>query len=288
MKKGLLVCVAVLVSIAGRAYSMTPTEPRDQSGGSEEQKLDGPAFWGTTLVNLPTTETLDKGDFLFRISHRFLPPVSSGSDSFAGLDGPAYILFSMGYGITDNLTVTAGRSNLHQEWELRADYAVLDQAKTPAFPLSFTLHAGGSYVSEEQPPDVEWSGTFRVSVFASLSRRINDRLSLLAVPAYSSNTNFWDPSSDGTFGLGLGGRVVVFDEISLIGEWVPVLSGYEEVVDGWGLGIEKYTGGHVFQIFVTGAYGLMAPQYLVGGDLGGPDTDFGDKLRFGFNIYRTI
>ena len=288
MKKGLLACIFILVSIAGRAYSLTLAETGDQLGGIDEQKFDRPAFWGTTLVNLPTTETPDKGDFLFRISHRFLPPLSSGSDSFAGLDGPAYILLSMGYGITDNLTVTAGRSNLHQEWELRADYAVLDRARTPASPLSCTLHAGGSYVTEEQPPNAEWSGRFRWSALVSLSRQINDRLSLLAVPAYSSNTNFWTPASEGTFGLGVGGRVVVFDEISFIGEWIPVLSGYEEVADGWGLGIEKNTGGHVFQIIVTGSYGLMASQYLVGGDLGGSGADVGDRLRFGFNIYRTL
>lgn len=288
MKKGLLVCVILLVSVAGSAHSLTPTEPRDRSGGIDERKFDNPAFFGTTLVNLPTTRTLEKGDFLFRISHRFLPPVSSGADSFAGLDGPAYILLGLGYGITDKLTVTAGRSNLHQEWELRAAYAVLDQARTPASPLSCTLHAGGSYVTEEQPPDAEWSGRLRLSALASLSSQINDRLSLLAVPAYSSNTNFWTPASEGTFSLGLGGRVVVYDEVSLIGEWVPVLSGYEEVADGWGLGIEMNTGGHVFQLFVTGCYGLMASQYLVGSDLGGTDADFGDKLRFGFNIFRTI
>lgn len=48
------------------------------------------------------------------------------------------------------------------------------------------------------------------------------------------------------------------------------------------------TGGHVFRIFVTGSYGFMASQYLVGSDLGGSEADFGDRLRFGFNICRTL
>ena len=288
MRNRLLLCVLVLVSIAGRVYSLTLTEARDPSGRAGGQGFDRPAFWGTTLVNLPTTQTLDKGDFLLRISHRFLPPVSNGRASFAGLDGPAYILLSLGYGITDNLMVTLGRSNLYQEWELRVGCAVLDQSRTPASPISCTVHVGGNLITEKQSPGADWSGRFRLSALASLSHQINGRLSLLAVPAFSSNTNFWNPSSEGTFSLGLGGRILVHDDISLIGEWVPVLAGYKDVVDGWGLGVEKKIGGHVFQVFVADCYGLTASQYLTGGDLGGPDTGFGDKLRFGFNIFRTM
>jgi len=288
MGNRLLVCLLVLVSFAGGASSSTLTDAGDQSGRIQEQKFERPAFWGTTIVNLPTTRTLDKGDFLLKISHRFLPPVSNGRATFAGLDGPAFILLSMGYGITDNLMVTVGRSNLYQEWELLADYAVLDQAKTPGSPLSCTLHAGGNIVTEKQPRGTNWSGRFRFSALASLSRQINERVSLLAVPGFSSNTNFWDPSSEGTFSLGLGGRIQAFDEISLIGEWVPVLAGYNDIADGWGLGVEKKIGGHVFQAFITDCFGLTASQYLVGGDLGGPGASFADKLRFGFNIYRTI
>jgi|WetSurMetagenome_2_1015567.scaffolds.fasta_scaffold17015_4 hypothetical protein len=288
MKNGLLLCVLVLASMAGKVHPSTPADARDRSDRIEGRGFERPAFWGTTLVNLPTTRTLDRGNFLLRISHRFLPPVSSGRASFAGLDGPAYILLSLGYGITDNLMARIGRSNLNQEWELGADYAVLDQARTPASPLSCTLHAGGDLVTEKRPPGAGWSGRFRLSALASLSRQINGRLSLLAVPAYSSNTDFRNPSSEGTFSLGLGGRIVVYDDISLIGEWVPVLAGYKDVVDGWGLGIEKKIGGHVFQVFATDCYGLMASQYLTGGDLGGHDTGFGDKLRFGFNIFRTM
>jgi len=263
----------------------SPTVPGEGAGQAAKPKgVSKPAFWGTRLVNLPTTTTLGKGEFLFRISHRFQPPVSNGWDSFFGFDGPAFILFSFGYGITDNLMVTVGRSKLYQEWEFNADWAVLEQGKKSSLPFSATLHAGGSLVSQDEPRGAEWSGRFRFNALLSLAYQLNDRLSFLLVPAYASNTNFWEPSSEGTFALGIGGRFMVFDDISLIAEWVPRLAGYKDTCDGWGLGVEKKIGGHVFQFFITDSIGLTASQYLPGGDLKLKDRDF----RIGFNIFRTF
>jgi len=65
---------------------------------------------------------------------------------------------------------------------------------------------------------------------------------------------------------------------------VPRLAGYKDSYSGWGLGIEKKIGGHVFQFFVTDSIGLTASQYLPGGDLKLGDGDF----RIGFNIFRTF
>jgi hypothetical protein len=258
-----------------------------REGADQAAKSKGfskPAFWGTRLVNLPTTTTLGKGEFLFRISHRFQPPVSAGWDSLYGFDGPAFILFSFGYGIADNLMVTMGRSKLYQEWELYADWVVAEQGKTKSLPFSATLHVGGNLVSQDEPKGAKWSGRFRFAALLSLAYQLNDRLSFLLVPAFTSNANFWEPSSKGTFALGIGGRFMVFDDISLIAEWVPRLAGYKDSYSGWGLGIEKKIGGHVFQFFVTDSIGLTASQYLPGGDLKLGDGDF----RIGFNIFRTF
>jgi len=263
----------------------SPPGPGEGAGQAAMSKgVSKPAFWGTRLVNLPTTTTLGKGDFLFRISHRFQPPVSAGWDSFFGFDGPAFILFSFGYGITDNLMVTVGRSKLYQEWEFNADWAAFEQGEKSSLPFSVTLHAGGSIVSQKEPQGAEWSGRFRFNALLSLAYQLNDRLSFLLVPAFTSNANFWEPSSEGTFAIGIGGRFMVFDDISLIAEWVPRLAGYKDLYSGWGLGVEKKIGGHVFQVFVTDSIGLIASQYLPGGDLKLGDGDF----RIGFNIFRTF
>jgi len=268
----------------GPALSASP-DPGEGAGQAAKPKaLSKPAFWGTTLVNLPTTTTLSKGEFLFRISHRFEPPMSSGWDSFYGLDGPAYIFFGFGYGITDKLMVNVGRSRLYQEWEFSTDWALVEQGKKSSLPFSATLHAGGSLVSQDEPQDADWSGTFRLNALLSLSYQLNDRFSFLLVPAFSSNTNFWEPDSEGTFALGIGGRFMVIDDLSLIAEWVPPLAGYADEHSGWGFGIEKKIGGHVFQLFVTDSIGIIASQYLAGGDLRLGDGDF----RLGFNIFRSF
>ena len=268
----------------GPALSSATETGKDSGQASKPKSPSGPAFWGTRLVNLPTTTTLSKGEFLFRVSHRFQPPVSSGWDSFYGFDGPAYILLSFGYGITDNLMVTVGRSKLYQEWDFGAGWAILEQGKKSALPFSVTLHAGGSLVSMDKPRDADWSGRFRLNALLCFSHQLNDRLSFLLVPAFSSNTNFWQPDSEGTFALGIGGRCRVIDDISLIAEWVPALAGYKDKYGSWGLGLEKKIGGHVFQFFVTDSIGLLASQYLAGGDLRLGDGDF----RVGFNIFRSF
>jgi hypothetical protein len=264
------------------ASSPPPRESSDQA--PKPRSFTKPAFWGTRLINLPTTATLSRGEFLFRVSHRFQPAISSGWDSLFGLDGPAFILFGFGYGITDSLMVTVGRSRLNQEWEFNADWAFLEQAARNSLPFSATLHAAGSLVSQDEPVGAQWSGRFRLSALVSVSYQLNDRLSFLLVPAFSSNTNFWESDSEGTFALGMGGRFMVFDDFSLIAEWVPALAGYKDLYSGWGLGVEKKIGGHVFQFFVTDSIGLIAAQYLPGGDLRLGDGDF----RIGFNIFRTF
>ena len=271
-----------------RGPSMPPAAASLESAGqavrSRTIPFAKPAFWATRLVNLPTTTTLGKGEFLVRISHRFQPPVSDGWDSWFGLDGQAFTLYSFGFGITDSLTVTVGRSKLFQEWELGADWSLVEQGKKSSLPFSATVHLGGSLVTLDKPQDADWSGRFRLSALLSLAYQLNDRFSFLLVPAYSTNTDFWEPSSDGTFSLGLGGRFMVFSDLSLIAEWVPRLAGYKDFYSGWGFGLEKKIGGHVFQVFATDSIGLMAAQYLPGGDLRLRGGDF----RLGFNIFRTF
>jgi len=259
-------------------------KPQGRAPGSARPGFSKPAFWGTRLVNLPTTTTLEEGEFLFRVSHRFLPPVSEGWDAFYGLDGPAYILLSFGYGVTDNLMLTLGRSRLYQEWEVYANWLIFDETKNSSLPVAAALQVGGSLAGQDEPAGAEWSGRFRLNALLSLSYQLSDHFSVLVVPAFSSNTNFWETESEGTFALGFGGRFMFLPDFSLLAEWIPVLAGYDDISNGWSLGVEKKIGGHVFQFFVTNSIGICAAQFLPGGDLRLEDGDF----RVGFNIFRTF
>jgi hypothetical protein len=254
-----------------------PVPPAEVKPGSK-RPFDTPAFWGTKLLNLPTTTTPDKGDFLIRISHRFSDRVEEGLDDFFGMDSYANILLSVGYGITNNLAVTVGRARSYKEYELSADWLVAEQGRTSGLPFSATLHGGVSLVTESSPDEA------KLFIEASLARQITRRFSVMVVPAFVTNADHFDANPRDTFSLGVGARYMVFEGLSIIAEWVPALAGYKEIESGWGLGIEKKIGRHVFQFFFNNALGLTPAQYLPGGDLRLGDVDF----RIGFNIFRTF
>ncbi len=248
-----------------------------------KRKFKKPSFWGTRIINLPTTQSIRKNHFLFRISHRYRPAIDSGYDTFFGIDGPAFILLSFGYGISDNLNLTLARSNLFQEFELSLDWIILNQGKRPALPFSAAISIGTSLVTQTSPGEgVFQSDNMKFNLKFILSHQFSERLSFLLVPGYSSNTNHWEPFPDGTLALGTGGRLMFFNDFSLVWEWIPVLSGYKANSNGWGLGVEKKIGGHVFQVFILNSTGLTSDQFISGGDFRLKDKDF----RLGFNIFR--
>jgi len=250
---------------------------------NEKKEIRKPTFWGTRVINLPTTQSIGKGRLLFRVSHRYYPAIKSGYDSFYGLDGPAVILLSFGYGLRDNLDLTLARSKLDKEVELSLKWVMFEQRKVLTLPFSVALSLGGSLVTQSQPDrKVFRADNMKFNLQVILSHQVNNALSLVLVPAYSSNTNHWDSSSEGTFALGAGGRWMIFNDFSIIWEWVPVLAGYKDNSNGWGLGIEKKIGGHVFQVFILNSTGLTSDQFIPGGDFRLKDWD----LRIGFNIFR--
>ncbi|MBM3295657.1 MAG: hypothetical protein FJY82_14220 [Candidatus Aminicenantes bacterium] len=263
-ERGLL--EAWIMSFDGQAPGLEPP-----ARASTKRGTFVPAFWGTTVANLPTTTPLDKGRILFRVSHRFFPSATGGG-AFLGFGGPAFILIGLGYGLSDRLFLDVGRTNSPKEASLGLHWAAVDQGRSP---FSLALHAGSALES----------GTprrLKFNVQIALGRRFNDRLSLAVVPSLATRA---DPSAEdpkGVIALGLAGRIRIIEETSLIGEWTPVLSGYEAASPGWALGLEKKIGGHVFQVFILNSTGLMANRYLPGGDLRLADGDF----RIGFNIYR--
>lgn len=248
----------------------------------QRRRFTKPAFWGTRLMNLPTDMSIGKKDFLFRISHRFIPAASNGYDFFYGLDGPASIYFSLGYGLSDTINLTLGRSNFLKEFELSIKWVFLEEEKL-SLPLSGFLYLGGSLTTLRQEDRSTFSSeNTRFIAQLGLTYQLSNSFAILCVPSYASNTNYEKPNTEDTFALGLGGRLTFIDNLSLVAEWIPVLSGYKEKSKGWGAGLEWKIGGHVFQIFALNSFGLPTAQYLPGGDFSLSESDF----RFGFSIFR--
>ena len=245
-------------------------------------RFETPAFWGTTLVNLPTPRPIGKGDVLFRVSHRFFPAVKEGYDFFYGLDGPASILLGLGYGFSDNLDLTLTRANLSKELELALQWTLGDQTDMDS-PFSAAIRGSASLITLPSPEKKTFHADHtRLNFLASLAYRVHPSISLLLVPGYSTNTAPAQESSRGTLFLGVGGRVFIANDYSVLLEWIPVLSGYALNSTGWALGIEKKIGAHVFQVFVLNSIGISTAQFVPGGDFRIGDGEY----RIGFNILR--
>jgi len=269
------------------------------AGERTRTSTKGPAypFNGWRLLNLPTTRGLDQGSSLFLISHRFAPPVSQGYDALYGLDGPSVIKLTLGHAFTDDLFVTLGRSNEANNVELGTHYRLAQQWGERGWPLGVSMHGTVNWISGT-PPDGESrlrGEAFKLSGQVSLARALGDRFGVLVVPGVLLNPAEDIDGEQALFTLGLGGRVTVYRNITIFGEWVPILSGYVRTrtlgnlnrFDSWGAGLEITTGGHVFQIVVSNSAGIATDQYLRGGDLDVRDVLDGE-FRLGFNIFRVL
>jgi len=258
--------------------------PGEVSGAQEAGGRPAkPSFWAPRVINLPTPREIGQRRFLFRIAHRFYPSVKEGYDVFYGLDGPASILLSLGYGLSDRFDLTLSRSNRYQEWSLAFKYVWLRPKKDASLPLTAAAHLVTGLVTEKREGISTFSSeNMKFTFQLSLALEVHERIALLLVPSYASNTNHWESEREGTLALGIGARVTLFDELSILVEWIPVLAGYHAKSQGWGLAVEKKIGGHVFQVFALSTVGIPEPQYLSGGDLCIREGD----VRFGFNIFR--
>ena len=144
-------------------------------------------------------------------------------------------------------------------------------------------------VTEELPDGAE---PIKFTGQVSVTRDFNRKVGLAVVPGILINPDERTQGEDPMLTVGLGGRWRFYRSFSLVGEWVPIVSGFTRTTtfgneirfDSWGGGLEIATGGHVFQIVLSNTVGLTSDQYLRGGDLDLRDGD----VRLGFNIFRIL
>ena len=260
----------------------------DETRKNVEPEIAYP-FPGWKVVNLPTTQTLAAKNFFFLISHRFVPPVNSGYEGLYGLDGSGVIFLNFGYAPTDKLLLVLGRSNAEDNVELQARYQITPQKLQQGSPIGVGVQTAINWITEGD------NDAFKFTAQVPLTRAFTERFSAAVVPGILFNAAEQTDGEDPLITLGVGGRWNFWKNMSLVAEWVPIVSGYTETFtvgtfnrfDSWGGGLEIATGGHVFQIIASNSVGLATDHYLRGGDL-----DIGDffkgEFRIGFNIFRVL
>jgi hypothetical protein len=235
------------------------------------------------VINLPTAETLEGGEWQFEIAHRFLPAFSEGADALWGLDGPAHMRLGLGFAPVDRLMITLARSNFMDNWDLQAKVRALELEAGP-LPVLMALQAGVAWSSEVPERESGDEGNFQYYGQFIVNTLVFDRLALGVVPSYLYNVllDKIDPVQDLYWGL--SGQLFLTDIFSVNAEWILGENRAELKHDAGSFGLELETGGHFFKVFLTNSVRLNPSQYLVGTDL----PFQADEWRLGSAITRLL
>ncbi len=278
-------------ALAAMILVMTvPATTRAQDRPERFQRREAPVaipvavFHSPQAANLPTAETLAKGEWLFEISHRFFPPVSEGADALWGFDGPVLNRLGLAYAASDRLMFGVLRTNLFDNLELNAKARLWEKATESA---SFMMGAmGGIAWNTDAPSDEPGVDDNEMQAYGQLMLNvlIGDKLALGFVPGFLHNPVIDDADSETVLVLGGHGQIYVSEQVSFFAEWIKSRARPGLENDSGSFGVELETGGHFFKILLTNQQRMNPTQFL-----GGTPYDFtADEWRVGFNITRLL
>jgi len=278
----------LVVGLAVAAASPTILSAQEQERPVGWQRRGAPSeapvavFHSPHSINFPTAENLLKGEWLFEISHRFVPPVSDGSQALWGFDGPVNLRLGLGWAFSDRATVTLQRSNLEDNLELNVK-AQLWNRRSDRYPLMVAAQAGAAWngeLNEVTPEPDPW----QYYAMLLINQGLGGSVAVGVVPAYLRNPNVYSESADNAFSLGVHGQWYFATGWSALGEWNFSDAWGERVEDTGSFGVELETGGHFFKLILTNAVELNPTQFLAGTAASFEPNEW----RIGFNITRLI
>ena len=173
-------------------------------------------FHSTQAANLPTAETLRKGEWLVEISHRFLPPVSDGADALWGLDGPVFNRLGLAYAVSDRVMLGVLRSNLTDNLELDAKVRLFEGGGDA---LPFMVGAMGGWAWNTELADLPEYDSNESQAYVQLivNARLGGRLAVGVVPSWLHNPRLEDTTAESTVALGLNGQLYLSPQVSVLG-----------------------------------------------------------------------
>jgi hypothetical protein len=225
------------------------------------------------------------GELLFEISHRFSPTLSSGPDTFWGLDGPVNNRLGLAVGVHDRVMLGITHSNLDRNLDLSTKVRM---AEGTGGATQWMLGLMGG-VAINPGPDAFGafdSRSLQYYVQGILDLRVAEDLALGVVPSVLHNVDPLDSESQTSAGLGLHVQFYINEAVSVLGEWQFVESNSAPAFgrDAGSLGVEFETGGHFFKLLVSNSTRMNPSQFLAGA----ADSFDPDNWRFGFNITRVL
>ena len=240
-------------------------------------------FKATRIVNAQSIEMPKPRILEFVILHRFGSMANGAYDLF-GMD-EAVIRFDLEYGFSDRLSIGIGRSSLNKTYDIFSKLKIFYQ-KTGhrSFPISFELFT--KMEIETIMKDMDMQDRYTYDVQFLLAKKLNRSLSLQLMPTFI-HRNLVETHNDhhDLISLGIGGRIKMTRRTSInFDTFFPIGKRGETYKQGWGIGYDIETGGHVFQLMVTNARGSFESEYIE--NASGAFEDL--NLYLGFNISRAF
>ena len=259
-----------------------PSEAQERSTWRRGEAATQPRptiFHSTMAANLPTAETLSKGELLFEISHRFEPPISDAEDALFGLDGPVFLRLGLGVALSDRALFSVTRSNLQDNYDANLKVRVVERGG--ALPVAVAVAGGWAY-NAELPETVDRSTQVYGQVIFNVAP--SRSLALGVVPWVLRDPDLEADEAETTAGVGAYAQVYLSPQVSVLGEW-NVSEGFSDFThDAGSLAVQLETGGHFFTLMVTNSIRPNPTQFLAGADVPFEPGDW----RFGFNVTRLL
>lgn len=254
-----------------------------------ETQLTEATFKTSRLINGHTVETTQKGILDFKLSHRF-GTLNEGFYELFGLD-QASMRIGLDYGITNRLTIGAGRSTFEKQYDGFLKYRLLWQSTGKSnVPVSVTLLSSMIVKTIKESYDsvkLRTSDRYYFAYQALIARKFSSNFSLQVMPTLVHYNLV--PTSDvpnDLLSIGIAGRIKLTKRTSLTAEYYYQLPGHKlpDTYNSFSLGYEIETGGHVFQLNLTNSTGMTERTFI--NETKGQWKN-GD-IHFGFNISRVF
>ena len=253
------------------------------------------------LVSLPTTQSLARHRSYLRITHRFARDLGLGdfgdlaADLFS-LDNGAVIGLEYRFGITGSVQAGLHRNTQSKTLQAFGRWDALRQGRLPFGASVLTSIEGLDNLQEGHQPAIGAvlsytrgraigvylsptyvDGTRAAGELSDIGHEHDHELLALADEPVETHDGEDHSAHDGTFFLGIGGRLRILSSVFVAGEISPRLSGHDPGEAGWGVSLEKVTRGHTLGLTLTNSFGTTPGQIARGGT---------DALYLGFNITR--
>jgi hypothetical protein len=283
----LTIAMLLVAAVGVPAAAQTTGDETDQSQPAPPppaQKEDDPdrdinrAQPDFTLVALPTTLRMPRYKSSFRVTHRFGRPLGEGDfsdlvEDLFGLDSGAVIGLEYRFGLFRGAQVGIHRTSSTKTIQFMGQYDVKRQSDT--FPIGLDALAAIEGVDN-------FKESYSPTLGVLLSREIGDYAAVYFEPMWVNNSNPQPEEladDNDTFMIGLGARLRFRPTVYVVFEASPRVAGFDPGVTLVSFGIEKRSGGHLFQLNFSNGLATTFAQIARGGFEG-------NDWHIGFNISR--